>query len=128
MSEKTLQQVGQEAKDHYDSHKHDPTRLEDAQWDAGVARYNAKPENAKPENAEAIGIDLEHSEKSLNRVKQAIEENTEKRAEFAKNNADQLRELALIEAHLGGIAINVKQPVEIGQRVEVHTSDKKSQS
>jgi hypothetical protein len=45
---------------------------------------------------------------------------------FAKENEDELHDLAVIEAHMAGVAINVEQPVAIGQKVEVRNIDNES--
>lgn len=39
-------------------------------------------------------------------------------AEFFAAHAADLHDLAVIEAHLGGVTINVEQPLVIGERVE----------
>lgn len=98
MSDKTLKEIGAEATGLYAAHystKKDPFRLRHAE------KY---PDFAK----------------TLERQGEVNELASEK---FAKHNAEQLHDLAVIEAHLGGAAITVEQPLEIGHKIEVRTPD-----
>lgn len=97
MSEKTLKEVGDEAAALYGSHKLTTDRMQNP----GFTRHRR----------------LDNSLKQNYRI------NTSEAADFAKDHVEQLHDVAVIEAHLGGVAINVKQPLEIGQKVEVRTLD-----
>ena len=48
--------------------------------------------------------------------------NEKKAAEHYQKNKDAYHELALIDAHKEGEVINVEQPLEIGQKIDVHTT------
>lgn len=43
-----------------------------------------------------------------------------KAAEHYQDNKEAYHELALIDAHKEGVVINVEQPLEIGQKIDVH--------
>ncbi len=119
MSRKTLNEIRKEAVAHYTSHE----------LRARLA------ENAETEFRELKKTDLrqggpglpqrwvEYNEQQVVDIQRRQYANDMESAKrFAMDNAEQLHDLAVIEAHLGGVAINVQQPLEIGQKIEVRTS------
>ena len=40
-----------------------------------------------------------------------------------QRSRDAYHELALIDAHVDGVKINVEQPLEVGQKIEVHAPE-----
>lgn len=120
MSEKTLKEVGKEATKHYGSHElragmlaNAKTRNRQANDEQSWQYFFSTKTQQEAQSATQKSVDLE---------KQAYHEDIKSGAEFAKDNAEQLHDLAVLEAHIGGVAINVEQPVVAGQKIEVHKS------
>lgn len=61
-----------------------------------------------------------HTQRTLDRAQLDYDASVQGAAEFAKVHESQLHDLAVLHAHLGGVAINVEQPIVVGQQVEVH--------
>jgi len=96
MNEKTLNQIRKEATGLYTGHELRATMLAQAEES--------------------------YSQEIVELESQAYDANIEEAAKFASENAGQLHDLAVIEAHLGGVAIKVEQPLSIGETVDVHRS------
>lgn len=101
--DKTLQFIGDVAKSSYKDHRESVTELQGVQeWaDASSAPFADK--RHRVEYAEDTYDMRIYDGKAL-----------------AEAAASQLHDLAVIEAHLGGVAINVEQPLSIGEQIEVH--------
>lgn len=111
MSDKTLNQIGKEA----------ATKYEDHGYAASGLRKFEKQLDDFQNGVDTHGFTEEGIKIVTGRVKDNYEDQVLDSRQFAANNAEQLHDLALIEAHLGGVAINVEQSIEIGHKVEVHT-------
>ena len=92
---KSLNELGSEASKHYTRHELDATFLEQDKKSALTL------------------VDIQQGE---------YDRNLQASAAFAKENAAQLHDLAVIEAHLGGVARKVEQPLSIGDTIEVNKS------
>lgn len=51
--------------------------------------------------------------------------NLERAAEHFRQHQGEYHDLAVIDAHLDGVKINVEQPLEIGQKIEVRAPEHK---
>lgn len=107
--QKTLQQVGDEAEKRYSNHA--------VRADA-VDRAQAGIETAKSPNfgTEAAAFNDKGLAANLRNVEGNYNEDIAVAAEFAQGNAEQLHDLAVLEAHIGGVAINVEEPVVVGKK------------
>lgn len=123
MSEKTLEQVGKDAENDYSNHRLQAIK-EDQMFQLSNkangkywSRFNrGRSIKAAYRKAEQAGV----------AAQEAADEYTDglrDSSEFARSNAEDLHDLAVIEAHLAGVAINVAQPVVAGQKVEVHNTE-----
>jgi predicted trehalose synthase len=116
MSEKTLQDVGEEAKALYAAHGARAHELPIATVHQKIANEKSFPYGPYADKADA--------EMVTDRINSEFDGTVKNGAEFAAANADKLHDLALLEAHIGGVAINVEEPVVVGQKVDVHTPEK----
>ena len=120
MNEKTLQQVGSEAEAYYANHRLNTFNLlMRKQWALEeVRRDGPKGLHARITPKERRRIDqlalLEWGARSYDDLEAG---------KFAEDNAARLHDLAVLEAHIGGVAINVEQPFSVGEKIEIHTSE-----
>lgn len=113
MSDKTLNQVGKEA----------ATKYEDHGYAANGLHKFEKQLNDFQNGIDTHGYTKEGIQIVTRRAKDSYDDQVLESKQFAMDNAEQLHDLAVIEAHLGGVAINVEQPLEIGHKIEVRTPD-----
>ncbi|HEY1085988.1 MAG TPA: hypothetical protein VGE34_04670 [Candidatus Saccharimonadales bacterium] len=120
MNEKILQQVGSEAEEHYANH-----RL--STFNKLMAEQRAKEEirEGGPVGLRARITPTERRQiDRLSVIEWGMRREADlKAAEFAKENAEELHDLAALEARLAGVAINVEQPLSVGEKNETHTSE-----
>jgi len=110
MSEKNLKQIGEKAALFYAAHKDGAENIEIQQGKLDAMSDSLTKDDPEYKRKEQLVRDLKSQDSVINMDA----------ADFAKENAGQLHDLAVIEAHLGGTAIQVEQPVVIGQKVDVH--------
>lgn len=66
----------------------------------------------------------ESYEESRIRITQGrVKGNLERAGEHYRQHQSEYHDLAVIDAHLDGIKISVEQPLEIGQKIEVHSPE-----
>lgn len=119
MNEKTLRQVGSEAKQYYITHRVRANMLENAK-DAKSKADGSHWHTVTTANSQELAQEI--TQVGLDSEMAHYDKNSMGGADFANDNAEQLHDLAVLEAHIGGIAINVEQPVVAGQRIAVHVS------
>lgn len=107
--EKTLNEIGKEAAAHY--HKHDLS--------VARARGHAKSLAQVSEGRTVPEVVRRYAKTAASAVKH-LDGANENARKFAQENAADLHDLAVIEAHLGGVAINIEQPITIGEKITVH--------
>jgi Rad3-related DNA helicase len=130
MSEKILNELGKEAAGYYEDHgtyskrvshsksvlanlQDSPTRFRDVRvFDPEESGNGLRPARSLEEAETGTNENIQYA-------KEEYDENIAEAAEFAHDNAEQLHDLAVIEAHLGGVAISVEQPITVGQQVPV---------
>lgn len=108
----TLQRLGSEAEEYYSIH-----RLRAGAYETAVEDVeHSKSPNYGTANAthldKGMAIHLRQMEYKFN-------EHVENSARFVAENIEQLHDLAVIEAHLAGVAINIEQYITIGKKVGV---------
>ena len=117
----SLNKIGELAAFEYDSHKKNVESIKELDDDLTMASgpnwreskgYAATPEQKKL-NAQGF----------LDASKTRSDEQLARAANFSTAFQEELHDLAVIEAHLGGVAINVEQPLEIGQKIDIRTPD-----
>jgi|GEM_PF-3362508 len=108
MSEKSLQQVGDEASRIYTDHRIDGRALDHEQriLDSMSQKYVS---DGPTYRSQAGRVD---------QLQSAHDDGLSKARAHAEANAEQLHDLAVVEAHLAGVAIKVKEPLTIGETVE----------
>lgn len=140
----TLQGIGELAKQDYGEHRRYAMKAAYF-WNPKYKHFAAPEEQTNPQyipvplgaaalaGVEALGPfgtpGRERGETSRDKDMRVIQGrakgNLERATEHYRQNRDEYRELALIDAHLEGKGkdINVEQPLEIGRRVEVPISN-----
>lgn len=131
MTKKTLQRIGEEAAIHYHNFNRSASDMETVDkhtWDDRSIERAVLREQTGGENpyhlpsAEEMRAHNAQVREDVAEVRPEYDEEVARGKDFAEAHAAELHDLAVIEAHLGGVAINVEQPLEIGQKIEVHTT------
>ena len=110
----TLRGTSNIAKEDYLYHKRSAKFARQRNIDIGTIALEAVDEN---------NDDIHYRFQNGNSLKQSVKRNLQAAKEHYAHHADEYFDLALMDAHLDGIKINVEQPLEIGQKVEVHKPD-----
>ncbi len=110
-----LKNIGEAAAADYEDH-----------WQRAFELASSRENVEHPERSKARGITLseEAARILLGRVEGYYEDQFLDSRQFLDTYRQELYDLALIEAHLDGVTINVRQPLEIGQKVDASSSTK----